>query len=633
MLIRNKYFISYEYYAYKDFIIYRMNYYIRCTTDILDMFNMFNDPKPPNTENNDNVLLFDIETTFKLPIQYLDKTMVFNLNDDISYDLELKLHENTELTTTMYEHLFKPNHTFARNTMPLWQQQYTTNTHFLNDTKAVINNMDKYLSLTNTCTDLLDCDAVKTVWKSIKMDDYFLEKYNYMDWDIIKHLNNSSSFLQTLSVVHVLSPVISLVLPILFLIFPFIILKFKGIPISIDVYVDTLKNVAKSHFIGKALTNLQSISWDKMIYILFMFGMYVFQIYQNVVLCKRFYNNVIAANNNLVEMKKYINHTICSIESFMTISTDCDTYKEFNFKNREQLAILKALQCELDMIYPFECNLKKFYSVGYMLKCYYQIYNNKAYEECIRYSVGFHGYIDNLIGLQTNIKNGTVAYAEYSNDNVCNIKQQYYPSLIGDTPIKNDCDFSKNMIISSPNRSGKTTILKTTALNIIFTQQTGCGFYKSAVITPYTHLHSYLNIPDTSGRDSLFQAESRRCKEIIDKIDKCNDYPHRHFCLFDELYSGTNPTEASKSGYAFLEYLQLHSNVDFILTTHYLSICKKFKKSNNVQNYKMDVKVNQDGSFKYTYRLKKGISNLKGGVRVLKDMNYPSHIIDNIESQ
>ena len=129
MLIRNKYFISYEYYAYKDFIIYRMNYYIHCTTDILDMFNMFNDPKPPNTENNDNVLLFDIETTFKLPIQYLDKTMLFNLNDDISYDLELKLHENTELTTTMYEHLFKPNHTFARNTMLLWQQQYTTNTH------------------------------------------------------------------------------------------------------------------------------------------------------------------------------------------------------------------------------------------------------------------------------------------------------------------------------------------------------------------------------------------------------------------------------------------------------------------------------------------------------------------------
>ena len=46
----------------------------------------------------------------------------------------------------------------------------------------------------------------------------------------------------------------------------------------------------------------------------------------------------------------------------------------------------------------------------------------------------------------------------------------------------------------------------------------------------------------------------------------------------------------------------------------------------------MDVKINQDGSFNYTYKIKKGISKIKGGVRVLKDMNYPSHIIDNIES-
>jgi DNA mismatch repair ATPase MutS len=188
------------------------------------------------------------------------------------------------------------------------------------------------------------------------------------------------------------------------------------------------------------------------------------------------------------------------------------------------------------------------------------------------------------------------------------------------------------MIISSPNKSGKTTILKASALNIIFSQQVGCGFYQSATITPYTHIHSYLNIPDTSGRDSLFQAESRRCKEIIDSVEQFVDSKYRHFCMFDELYSGTNPTEAAKAGYAFLEYLQRYSNVDFILTTHYLSICKKFKCSTNVQNYKMLVHVNPDGTFKYTYKIKKGISKLKGGIRVLKDMNYPEDIINTIES-
>jgi hypothetical protein len=597
--------------------------------------NSKNTPNQPDKciDDNEALLLFDIDTNFRLPIQYLDEDRLYKLNDVIAYDLELKIPSNYDNTTTMYDHLFKPSHVFAKNTIPLWQQYYTTDIEFLNDTKSVINNLDTYNSLTSVCNDGLDCNVVKNIWKSIKMDDYFVEKHNFMDWEMLKHLNHSKSFLQTLSFVHVLSPVISFILPVLFLIFPFIILKIQGVPISVNVYMDSLKNVAKSHFIGKAITNMETISWDKIVYILFMFGMYIFQIYQNVVLCKRFYKNVIDINNNLIELKKYVDYTICSVESFVTISNKCVTYNAFNRENEEQLNILRQMKKELADIYPFECNLKKFNNVGYMLQCYYQLYNNEDYEYCIRYSVGFHGYIDNLMGIHTNIKHGVVSYANYSTENVCNIKKQYYPGLTEERPVKNDCNFDKNMIISSPNKSGKTTILKSTALNIIFSQQVGCGFYESATITPYTHIHSYLNIPDTSGRDSLFQAESRRCKEIIDIIGNHKDPKYRHFCMFDELYSGTNPEEASKAGYAFLEYLQLHSNVNFILTTHYLSICKKFRKSQTVQNYKMVVMVNPDGTFEYTYHIKKGISRIKGGIRVLKDMNYPSHIINTIESK
>ena len=605
----------------------------------MNIFTYFvNNKNTPNQldkciDDNEELLLFDIDTNFRLPIQYLDKERLFKLNDVIAYDLELKIPSNYETTTTMYDHLFKPSHVFAKNTIPLWQQYYTTDIEFLNDTKYVINNLDTYNSLTSVCNDGLDCNVVKNIWKSIKMDDYFVEKHNFMDWEMLKHLNHSKSFLQTLSFVHVLSPVISFVLPVLFLIFPFIILKIQGVPISVNVYMDSLKNVAKSHFIGKAIINMETISWDKIVYMFFMFGMYIFQIYQNVVLCKRFYKNVIDINNNLIELKKYVDYTICSIESFVTISNKCVTYNAFNKENEEQLNILIQMKTELADIYPFECNLKKFNNVGYMLRCYYQLYNNEDYEYCIRYSVGFHGYIDNLMGIHTNIKHGVVSYANYSTENVCNIKKQYYPGLTEEHPVKNDCNFDKNMIISSPNRSGKTTILKSTALNIIFSQQVGSGFYESATITPYTHIHSYLNIPDTSGRDSLFQAESRRCKEIIDIIGNHTDPKFRHFCMFDELYSGTNPDEAAKAGYAFLEYLQTHSNVNFILTTHYLSICKKFRKSPTVQNYKMVVMVKPDGTFEYTYHIKKGISQLKGGIRVLKDMNYPSHIINTIEAK
>ena len=204
---------------------------------------------------------------------------------------------------------------------------------------------------------------------------------------------------------------------------------------------------------------------------------------------------------------------------------------------------------------------------------------------------------------------------------------------MNESHVKNDCFFGKNMILSAPNKAGKTTVLKTTAINIICIQQFGYGFFDSAVLcTPYTHFHSYLNIPDTSGRDSLFQAESRRCKDILDSVkENTDDQKYKHFCIFDELYSGTNPEEACKAGCAFLNYLSKFSNVDFILTTHYVDICKQFLKSNTTQNYKMEVNVSDTGTFEYTYRMLSGISEVKGAIRVLKDMDYPKEILEEIE--
>ena len=105
-------------------------------------------------------------------------------------------------------------------------------------------------------------------------------------------------------------------------------------------------------------------------------------------------------------------------------------------------------------------------------------------------------------------------------------------------PIKNDVKL-QNYIITGPNASGKTTLLKTTMLNIIFSQQFGYGFYKKAKIFPFKILNSYINIPDTTGRDSLFQAEARRCLNILNNI-KDNKKDHA-FIIFDEIYSGTNP--------------------------------------------------------------------------------------------
>ena len=260
---------------------------------------------------------------------------------------------------------------------------------------------------------------------------------------------------------------------------------------------------------------------------------------------------------------------------------------------------------------------------------YHTVHINKEYENSIIYSMGFEGFTSNLCKIHGFIEQGSLSFATFDKKGTCTFTGIYYPAITHTNPIRNNISMSKNKIISAPNKAGKTTIIKTMLMNIIFTQQFGCGFYKSANINPYSHIHSYLNIPDTSGRDSLFQAESRRCKEIINTI---NDYEdERHFCIFDELYSGTNPEEAVQAGNAFIKYIEKFTNVDFILTTHYKNICKTFQKSKRVENYKMKVIVNEDKTFKYFYKLVKGISDIKGGIRVLKDMDYPEEIINNIE--
>ena len=96
--------------------------------------------------------------------------------------------------------------------------------------------------------------------------------------------HGSSSFLQIMSVLNMMSPILSLCMPLLFLIFPFIILKLRGIPISVNTYINVLHDIAKHHFIGKTLLNLQNISFEKLVYFVMGIGMFCYQVYQNILL-------------------------------------------------------------------------------------------------------------------------------------------------------------------------------------------------------------------------------------------------------------------------------------------------------------------------------------------------------------
>ena len=63
-----------------------------------------------------------------------------------------------------------------------------------------------------------------------------------------------------------------------------------------------------------------------------------------------------------------------------------------------------------------------------------------------------------------------------------------------------------------------------------------------------------------------------------------------------------------------------------MITTHYVDLCKKLE-NKHTKNYSM--KINKkDSTIEYTYKLKKGISKIKGGIHVLEQLNYPTTIVN-----
>lgn len=569
---------------------------------------------------------------FNLPISFLENKR--ELEHHIITDLELK---KTETTKALYDYVFIPETVFAEKTIPLWNKYYTTDKIFLKDSQKLIKKMNiKKINNAKMNKDFIydqlnaqQHKAVETVWNEIKAETGFVEKYHYLDWSFFEKFNNNSQFLQILSIYNMSSPLLSLMFPIMLIILPFFMLKFQGIPLTMSTYIELLKHMFKNHHIGQ-LFNIGTASLDKIIYIIVSFAFYLLQIYQNIISCINFYKNMKKIHEQLFIMRDYLKTTL---EEMQLLKEDCKnlpSYTPFIIEMDKYSIVLQHMYDDYSIITPNKVSFKKFTQIGHIMKCFYQLYKNKSYHESLEYAFGFSGYISNLNGLCKNIKLKNIAACKLSKKEI-KFTGAFFPTLVNNNPVKNDYTLDKHLLITGPNAAGKTTLLKTTIFNIILSQQVGYGFYKSAKINPYDIIHCYINIPDTSARDSLFQAEARRCKNILTQI-KENSNKIRHFCVFDELYSGTNPYEAIGSAYAFLTYLNKENNVKFILTTHFLDLCKRLEVSEeNVKNYNMKIitdETDANKDFKYTYKLQDGISHIKGGVKVLKDLDYPKEIIE-----
>ena len=562
-----------------------------------------------------------IDNYFKMPIFY-NKNKI-KLKNNVITDLEL-VHTVDPSGINIYNFAFNSNNCFSKKLISQISEYYTTDVVFLKDTQVLLK---QYNVLNNN----YDYDKIISLWDEIKNDTGFKEKYNYIDLPMLEPLNNSELFLRLMSIYNLASPVLSFITPIIISILPFFIIKLKGIHLNFKEYIKILQTIISNQPIGKLFTQFNNVKIEQKLYILISVAFYFLSIYQNIAYCIKFNKNMKKIHEILHCVCEYIEHTQLNMNNFLIYSKQLPSYNEFNDIIVDNLTLLNEFKNKLNTLTKYEFKVSKVVEIGFILKSFYELYNDKLYNDAFLYSFGFNGYISNLEGLVCNIKIGKINFTKFINKNLrknIEIKNNYYAPLINENPIKNNIQFSKNIIITGPNASGKTTILKSALINIILSQQFGCGFYDSASLYPYKYIHCYLNIPDTSGRDSLFQAESRRCKEILDTVQEFKK--DTHICIFDELFSGTNHSEAVISTTEFMKYLVEFKYVSSLLTTHFIKVCKKLNKNKNIANYKMHTLQTTPNKNTHTYLLKEGISEVKGGLQILHELKFPKEMLENI---
>ena len=564
---------------------------------------------------------------FLLPIETVSHNAV---DESVLKDLEVIEPKGISEGTgahSLFDVIYKPNHPVDGLVKERAMSLYTTEIPFLTQTA-------KFIKLARTRQSTVDRDVLTRAYDAVKEisdEQDFHSKYQYIEIGLFKSLNHSPQFMQMLSFYNMLSPLITLLTPVIIMILPFFLIRYQGVPLSMKAYIGTIKHLLRNHAIGKLAESFGSISWEKRVYLMITVSFYVLQVYQNALSCYRFTRNMVHIHRQLFVIRTYVESTCAIIQETSEIiqSNDLDKYQTFAETNGRCLITLRELLAELDCITPLKISIPKACQIGSVMRLYYSIRHDDAMRSAIDYSFKLHSYLGLVqrLGNTRCLKPATFTESSTQQWEAKNLK---YPHHIGHKTVGNTFKLKRPLLLTGPNASGKTTLLKSAFLNTLLSQQFGCGFYDKLILKPYDVFHCYLDIPDTSGRDSLFQAEARRCLDIVKSVD---DSKKRYFCIFDELYSGTNPIEAVAGAFAFTRFLAKRRNVSFLITTHFYDFCKlcdthKVGVRNCQMGWDSSESSGTSDDITFTYKVKSGVSTLRGGVRVLKQIGYPPSIVD-----
>ena len=198
-------------------------------------------------------------------------------------------------------------------------------------------------------------------------------------------------------------------------------------------------------------------------------------------------------------------------------------------------------------------------------------------------------------------------------------KKIYHP-LIEDC-VTNDIEVKeKSVLITGSNMSGKTTFLRTMAVNAVLAQTIYTCFAESYQ-APFIKLFSSIRIDDSllEGKSYYFE-EVNIMSSLVNEVK--SGYPN--LFILDEVFKGTNTIERIASAKAILSYLNKNDNIVFV-STHDIELSDLLKTEYDLYHFEENIIDNQ---LQFDHKLKPGQLTTRNAIKILEIAGYPAIIID-----
>ncbi len=198
---------------------------------------------------------------------------------------------------------------------------------------------------------------------------------------------------------------------------------------------------------------------------------------------------------------------------------------------------------------------------------------------------------------------------------------------VGEEYISNDVLLDKDeqqiMIITGPNMSGKSALLRQTAL-ITLLAQMGCFVpAKSASIGAVDKIFTRVG-----ASDNISQGESTFMVEMNEAASILNNVTEKSLVLLDEIGRGTSTYDGISIAWAIVEYLheQPRAAAKTLFATHYHELNEMESSYSRVKNFNVSVRETND-KIVFIRKLKPGGSEHSFGIHVARLAGMPKSVV------